>query len=85
MPKKILPSFRGITRRKKTHRIHKEVERNLVAIAEAENKSYSYVISEIVYRFFGLNVSDKGRVRVLSFRRSYKKIRNTQRKIASAR
>lgn len=57
MPK-CLPKTIGVTRQPKTARMHSEVLKNLQDIADRENKSFSYVVSEIVYSFFGLKVSD---------------------------
>jgi len=51
------PSTIGVQRIGKTSFIHEEVEKNLQDIADAEDKSFSYVVAEIVYKFFGLKVT----------------------------
>lgn len=53
-----LPKTKGVVRSRKTSSIHEEVVRNLQDIADAEDKTFSYVVTEIVYAFFGLKVSD---------------------------
>lgn len=53
-----LPRTIGIRRVQKSSRLHKEVIRNLDKIAAAEDKSFSYVVAEIVYKFFGLEIKD---------------------------
>jgi hypothetical protein len=57
MPRQ-LPRTIGIQRKRGSSYIHKEVIRNLKAIAASEDKTLSYVIAEIVYRFFGLEIKD---------------------------
>ena len=51
------PSSRGVSRIRKSSYIHAEVARVMQDIADAEDKSFSYVVAEIVYAFFGLKVS----------------------------
>jgi hypothetical protein len=53
-----LPKVIGIRRVRKGSALHREVVRNLDRIAKVEDKTFSYVVSEIVYAFFGLKVQD---------------------------
>jgi hypothetical protein len=57
MPQR-LPSQIGVQRDKKSMALHKEVVLNLQDIARAEDKSFSRVNAEIIYAFFGLEVTD---------------------------
>jgi len=70
MPQK-QPRTLGVQRVPKKSFLHEEVERNLEAIAEAEDKSFSYVVAEIVYAFFGLKVTANA-VKVARSRRKKK-------------
>lgn len=67
------PVTRGVTRGRRTTQMHEEVLRNLQQIAAHDNKSFSYVVAEIVYAFFGLKI-DKDTVKVL--RRKYRQKKN---------
>lgn len=58
------PSSSGVRRGKKTSYLHKEVIRNLQDIADREDKSFSYVVAEVVYSFFGLKVTKNDVVRL---------------------
>lgn len=52
------PHVIGVTREQKSTRMHNEVIRNLQDIADREDKSFAWVVSEIVYQYFGLKVTD---------------------------
>lgn len=52
------PHVIGVVRDKTTARMHSEVIRNLKDIAERENKTFAWIVSEIVYQYFGLKVTD---------------------------
>lgn len=60
---KALPRTIGVRRDKKSTAIHSEVVQMIQAIAELENKSFSYVNAEIIYAFFGLRVTDGKKTR----------------------
>lgn len=57
MPRR-LPITVGVQRKQKSSRLHEEVVRNLQDIADLEDKSFSWVVAEIVYKFFGLEIDD---------------------------
>jgi len=62
------PSSPGVRRRPGKAYIHREVQRNLQDIAAAEDKTFSWVVAEIVYSFFGLTI-EAGRPRLKRRRR----------------
>lgn len=68
MPRQ-MPRSRGIVRIQKSARIHAEVERNLQMIADAEDKTFSWVVAEIVYAFFGLRIGADDVVKIGRSRR----------------
>lgn len=53
------PRNTGVRREPKTTRMHGEVLRNLEQIAVAEDKSFAWVVADIVYAFFGLEVNQE--------------------------
>lgn len=68
MPRQ-MPRTMGIQRIQKSARIHREVERNLQMIADAEDKTFSWVVAEIVYAFFGLRIGADDVVKIGRSRR----------------
>lgn len=62
------PKTVGIRRTPSKGNIHPEVKAGIQAIADAEDKTYSYVLAEIVYKFFGLEVT-KHAVKIARTRR----------------
>ena len=69
-----LPKIPGVCRIPKSGRLHEEVVRALSEIAEVENKSFSYVVAEIIYEYFGLEVRDN----VVEVRRPRRKKKTRQ-------
>ena len=66
------PKTRGVQRQNRQTMLHEEVVKNLMEIAEIEGKSFSYVVAEIVYAFFGLKIDEKT-VKVLRRLRRFKR------------
>jgi len=62
------PKTVGIVRVQGKTRMHEEVMKNLQKIADSEDKTFAYVVSEIVYAFFGLKVT-KDAVKITRTRR----------------
>jgi hypothetical protein len=69
MPRQQPKNF-GVRRVAKKACMHREVERNLQAIAQAEDKSFSWVVADIVYAFFGLTI-DENTVKVMRRRKRF--------------
>lgn len=72
-----LPRVNGIVRDKKSSALHNEVVRNLQDIANREDKTFSWVVAEIVYKFFGLQIEDN----IVKIRRTMKKSKAKRRKV----
>lgn len=65
------PHVIGVVRSSAQAKMHEEVIRNLKDIAERENKTFSWIVAEIVYRYFGLEVTDD-LIKVIRARRKAK-------------
>ena len=59
-----LPSQIGVHRIRKGSALHKLVVRTIQEIATEEDKSFSYVVAEIVYAFFGLKIGSNDVVKI---------------------
>ena len=64
-----LPHVIGLNRLAAKTKLHEEVELNIRNIAEENETTRSYVLAEIVYAFFGLQITKTNKVRI---RRKYR-------------
>jgi len=75
------PRTPGVRRQQKSSSMHTEIVRNLREIAKKEDKSFSWVVADIVYAFFGLKI-DKDTVKILRRRYRQKKVLKFHRKVS---
>jgi hypothetical protein len=78
------PKTRGVQRIIGRACMHEEVMKNLQEIAENEDKSFSWVVADIVYAFFGLKV-DEHTVKVLRRLKRFKRFTRQQKNILKFR